>query len=166
MQEPADFETILSALDAAGVEFVVIGGLALVAHGGSRATVDVDLTYARGDANLERLARALQPFRPWLRGAARDLPFVLDADTLRSGLNFTLASEAGDIDLFAEVPGVGAYREALAASVTVEVFGRPIPILSLDGLARSKRAAGRAKDLLDLATIAELQSQQPKKGPE
>lgn len=156
MAQPADFEAILTALDEAGVEFVVIGGLALVAHGGPRATFDVDLAYSREEHNLERLARALRSFRPWLRGAGRDLPFVLDADTLRSGLNFTLSTEAGDIDLMGEVPGLGAFPEVRAVSVDVEVFNRRIAILSLDGLARSKRAAGRAKDLLDLETIADL----------
>jgi hypothetical protein len=158
--QPADFEAILTALDAAGVEFVVIGGLALVAHGGTRATVDVDLAYSRDTRNLERLALALKAFRPWLRGAGRDLPFTLDAETLRSGLNFTLSSEAGDIDLMGEVPGLGAFEAVRATSVAVEVFGRRIAILSLDGLERSKRAAGRAKDLLDLATIAELKSRE------
>ena len=160
MAQPADFEAILTALDAAGVEFVVIGGLALVAHGGARATVDVDLAYSREARNLERLALALQGFRPWLRGASRELPFALDAETLRSGLNFTLSSEAGDIDLMGEVPGLGAFEDVQATSVAVEVFGRRIAILSLEGLERSKRAAGRAKDLLDLATIAELKSRE------
>lgn len=58
VRQPADFEAILTALDAAGVEFLVIDGLALVVHGGSRATVDVDLAYRRSDENLQRLARA------------------------------------------------------------------------------------------------------------
>lgn len=62
MQQPADFEAILTALDAAGVEFVVVGGLALVAHGGPRATVVVNLAYQRSDDNLGRLALALEPF--------------------------------------------------------------------------------------------------------
>lgn len=158
MQQPADFEAILTALDAAGVEFVVVGGLALVAHGGPRATVDVDLAYRRSDDNLARLARSLQPFQPWLRGAARELPFVLDEAALRSGLNFRLSTEAGDIDLFGELPGIGAFDDVRAASEVVQLFDRKIAILSLDGLERSKRAAGRAKDLLDLATIAALKA--------
>jgi hypothetical protein len=158
MPAPADFEAILTALDERGVDFVLIGGLALVVHGGPRATVDVDLIYARDAENLERLASALAPFRPWLRGAARELPFTLDARTLASGLNFTLASEAGDLDLFGEVPGLGDYASARATSEQVPVFGRAIAVLSLDGLERCKRAAGRAKDLLDLAAIAELKA--------
>jgi len=163
--ESADFESILRALDAAGVEFVLIGGLALVVHGGSRATVDVDLVYGRGEDNLARLARALAPFRPWLRGAARELPFVLDAETLRSGLNFTLASDAGDINLLGEVPGLGDFAAARATSENLDLYGCSIAILSLEGLARSKRAAGRAKDLLDLATIAALQAERGDPAP-
>ncbi len=158
MQPPANFEAILTALDAAGVEFVIVGGLALVARGGPRATVDVDLAYRRDEENFKRLATALAPFHPWLRGAARELPFVLDESALRSGLNFTLSTEVGDVDLFGELPGVGGFDDVRAASDVVRLFDRPIAILSLDGLERSKRAAGRAKDLLDLATIAVLKA--------
>jgi hypothetical protein len=62
-------------------------------------------------ANQDRLATALAPLHARLRGAPPDLPFVLDARTLRSGLNFTLRTDAGDLDLFGELAGVGTYAE-------------------------------------------------------
>ena len=65
----------------------------------------------RSDENFERIARALRPLKPSLRGAPADLPFVLDARTLRSGLNFTLETTAGDLDLLGEVTGVGGYDQ-------------------------------------------------------
>lgn len=151
-----DFRRLLEALAAGQVEFLVVGGVAVIAHGHSRLTEDLDVCYRRTPGNLERLAAALAPLRPTLRGAPAGLPFVLDARTLRSGLNFTLESEAGDIDLLGELTGVGGYDELIADAVEAEVYGRSIRIMSLDALERAKRAAGRAKDLADLEAIREL----------
>jgi hypothetical protein len=121
-----------------------------------RATLDLDVCYARDPDNLERLAAALRPLHVTLRGAPVDLPFVLDARTLRSGLNFTLRTSAGDIDLFGEVPGVGEYAAAARGALQLELFGRRVAVVSLETLERAKRAAGRAKDLIDLEAIREL----------
>jgi hypothetical protein len=147
---------LVEALLGEQVTFVVIGGVALTVQGSARATYDLDLCYSRDRENLQRLARALTPLRPRLRDFPPELPFLWDEQTLRSGLNFTLRCEAGDIDLLGEVPGLGAFSEVLAASEEVELYGHPVHILTLDGLERSKRAAGRAKDLLDLETIASI----------
>jgi hypothetical protein len=150
------FRDLLEALDHERVDFVVIGGIALIARGSARLTDDLDVCYARDPANLERLARALAPLHPRLRGADDDLPFLWDAQTLRSGLNFTLRTDAGDIDVLGEVTGLGGFREATAAATVMDLFGFQVRVLDLDGLERSKRAAGRAKDLIDLAEIAEI----------
>ena len=125
-------------------------------RGGSRATFDVDICYRRSDDNLERLARALASHPPRLRGAPDDLPFMWDARTLKSGLNFTRKTDLGDIDLLGEVLGVGGYAEASQTSTSMPIYGLDVRVLDLDGLARAKRAAGRVKDLVDLAEIAEL----------
>lgn len=152
------FGDLLGRLAGEGVDFVLIGGLALIAQGASRATVDVDICYERSPANLERLARALGPLHPRLRGAPPELPFFLDARTLRSGLNFTLVTDAGEIDLLGEVAGVGGFAEAAQGALELVLYGHPIRVMSLDQLERAKRAAGRAKDLLDLAEIARLRA--------
>jgi predicted nucleotidyltransferase len=147
---------LVEALVTEQVSFVVIGGVALTVQGSARATYDLDLCYGRDRPNLHRLARALAPLRPRLRDFPPELPFLWDEQTLRSGLNFTMRCEAGDIDLLGEVPGLGSFPEVLAASEEVDLYGYPVRILTLDGLERTKRAAGRAKDLLDLETIASL----------
>jgi len=54
------------------------------------------------------------------------------------------------------VTGVGQYEEAARGAIPMELFGRRILVVSLDVLERSKRAVGRAKDLLDLEAIREL----------
>lgn len=85
-----DLPSILEALSSGGVEFVLIGGMAGVAHGSSRVTVDIDVVYRRSNENMERLAATLAPHAPTLRGAPPGLPFRFDPATIRAGLNFTL----------------------------------------------------------------------------
>jgi hypothetical protein len=147
---------LLARLAEHQVRFVVIGGVALVARGVQRSTEDLDIAYARDRENLQRLAAALAPVHPRLRGVPTGLPFALDEASLRSGLNFTLDTDLGPLDLLGEVPGLGAYEHVDAASSELEVAGNRILVLTLDGLERSKRAAGRPKDLVDLGFIRAL----------
>ena len=156
-----DFQKLIDALVDSRVEFVIIGAVALVLHGSPRVTQDLDICYSREPENLERLARALKPFRPILRGAPPDLPFLFDPRTLRSGLNFTLTVDAGDIDLLGEVSGVGGFRDVAADARPMEVFGHRVLVMSLSDLEKSKRAAGRLKDLVDLAEIEEIRRRSP-----
>ena len=151
-----DYRAILETLDDQVVDFVIVGAVAMVLHGSARMTRDLDLCYSRENANLERLAKALKPFAPSLRDAPEELPFTLDAPTLRGGLNFTLRSSAGDIDLLGELSGIGGYAAVLRLSVVMQVYNRDVRVLDLDGLERAKRAAGRLKDLSDLAEIREI----------
>jgi hypothetical protein len=147
---------LIERLRAEAVEFVIIGGIAMVLRGSSRTTIDLDICYARSNDNLERLARAIAPLGPRLRGAPPELPFIWDAQTLRSGLNFTLTTSEGDLDLLGEVTGLGQFREVYEQSSEMDLFGGPCAVLDLDGLELAKRAAGRAKDLLDLAEISDI----------
>jgi len=151
-----DFARLLGTLSDGDVDFVVIGAVALVVHGSARITRDLDVCYARDANNLERLSAALLPLSPGLRGAPADLPFTLTAATLRSGLNFTLTTTAGEIDLLGEVTGLGSYATVRRLSAPVPLYDRQIRVLSLEGLERAKRAAGRLKDLADLEEILEI----------
>jgi len=151
-----DFVGTIRALCEGGVRFVVIGGAAASAHGSRQLTYDLDICYDRGHDNIKRVAKALEPFHPRLRGVPEDLPFCFDAVTIASGMNFTLATDIGDIDLFGEVAGIGGYEEVKALSVTLGVFGYQCAVLSLDGLIQSKRATARPKDLLILPEIEAL----------
>jgi hypothetical protein len=153
-----NFRALVETLATGRVDFVLIGGLALVLRGSSRVTEDFDLCYSRERANLERLVTALAPFRPRLRGVPEDLPFLWDAQTLRSGMNFTLTTTIGDVDLLGEVAGVGAFSEVDRDATPLDLYGHSIRVMSLDALERAKRAAGRAKDLLDLGEIASIRS--------
>lgn len=150
-----DFEGLLHALHVADVDFILIGGVAATLHGSARATYDLDLLYARSPENIGRLATALAPLGPYLRGAPPGLPFRWDEATIRAGLNFTLSTSRGDIDLLAEIAGGGTYDALKSETLTVSLFGLPCRCLTLDALIRAKRAAGRPKDL---EVIAELET--------
>lgn len=153
------FRELLETLTRADVRFVVIGGVALVLRGSVRLTVDLDICYARDLSNLDRLAASLAPHRPQLRGAPPELPFIWDAQTLRSGLNFTLKTDLGDLDVLGEVTGIGTYDAVARLATEQEIAGLRLTVLSLEGLERAKRAAGRVKDLLDLEEISEIRRQ-------
>lgn len=150
---------LLGALHHAGVEFILVGGVAARAHGSARLTQDVDVAYARDAANLERLVRALRPLRPYLRGVPRGLPFEWSDATLRAGLNFTLTTTAGDIDLLGEIAGGGRYEDLAPHTITASIFGRDTKVLDLPWLIRVKRAAGRPKDLEVVAELEALQEE-------
>jgi hypothetical protein len=149
-----DFEKALATLTAGGVQFIVIGGVAATLHGSSFITQDLDVVYARNRENIHRLAAALQPCQPYLRGAPKGLPFRWDERTIRNGLNFTLTTSFGDLDLLGEATGGGRYEDLLPHSGEVSGFGLKFQLLNLDTLIVLKRAAGRPKDL---AALAELQ---------
>jgi hypothetical protein len=151
-----DYLKLLKVLCAAQVRFVVIGGTAAAAQGSTYATYDLDICYDRGSDNIERLAKALEPYQPRLRGVPDNLPFCFDTTTIRNGMNFTLTTDVGDIDLFGEVAGIGGYKDVNVFSISLVLFGFQCAVLSLDGLIRSKRATARPKDLLMLPEMEAL----------
>ena len=151
-----DFPAMLRTLSDAGVRFIIVGGAAATAHGSARLTQDLDLVYARDAENLHRLAEALAPHEPYLRGVEPGLPFVLDEDTLRRGLNFTLVSKLGDLDLLGEIIGGGGFDDLSEHSIEIELFGVRCLCIGLRKLIEVKRAAGRPKDLEALAELEEL----------
>jgi predicted nucleotidyltransferase len=149
---PTKFRTLLELLTGAGVEFVVVGGVAAIAHGSGRVTQDLDVVYRRTPENLDRLVRVFAPLRPYPRGAPPGLPFAWDRRTVEFGLNFTLETTIGVIDILGVIAG-GDYDQLLPHSIELEAFGVTCRCLDLDTLIRTKRAAGRPKDFEALAEL-------------
>lgn len=156
-----NLQKLFRALTDHGVDFILIGGVAARAHGSSRLTDHVDVSYARAAPNLERLVSALAAYKPYLRGAPPGLPFEWSPATLAAGLNFTLTTTLGAIDLLGEIVGGGRYEDLLPHTLTIEIFGRETKLLDLPWLIRVKRAAGRPKDL---EVIAELEALAEERG--
>ena len=97
-----DFEEALRTLVDGGVRFVIVGGAAATAHGSTQLTQDLDIVYDRAPENVDRLVGALAPLHPYLKGAPPGLPFGFDRDTVLAGLNFTLTTDLGDLDVLGE----------------------------------------------------------------
>ena len=164
MDETPDFGRLLKRLSEGGVEFIMVGGLAATAHGSAHITFDLDVVYRRTPDNIERLAATVAPIRPYLRGAPEGLPFVFDAATIRRGLNFTLQTDLGDLDLLGEIAGGGTFDELLAETEVVHVFDHDIRCVTLPRLIALKRAAGRRKDLNILAELEALLEERERQG--
>ncbi len=154
-----ELESAIHALMENEVEFVVVGGVAITAYGSAYITQDLDFCYSRASSNLKKIANALAPFNPRLRGFPKELPFVWDERTLLNGTNFTLDTDIGDIDLLGEVSGVGDYSALKKSSQKLKICGILVDVISIDDLINAKRAAGRTKDLLvlpELETLREM----------
>jgi predicted nucleotidyltransferase len=156
-----DFRAALTTLTDSNVDFIIVGGAAATAHGAARLTQDLDVVYGRSRENLRRLTQALAPHAPYLRGAPPGLPFRWDEATLARGLNFTLTTAIGDIDLLGEIVGGGSYEDLLDETVELSVFGVHCRCLALRKLIAVKRAAGRPKDLEALAELEALLEEMP-----
>jgi hypothetical protein len=147
-EEPFDPIPLLRRFADAGVDFVVIGGVAGGVHGSSLSTYDVDLAYGREPGNLEKLAAVLGSIEAKLRGAPPDVPFLLDAKTLAAGANFTFTTTMGSVDILGDPAGAPPYEQLRRGATLVDVEGRQIRVASLDHLIAMKEAAGRPKDKL------------------
>ncbi|HJP90790.1 MAG TPA: hypothetical protein VJ875_02475 [Pyrinomonadaceae bacterium] len=149
-----DFNALLRLLTEHGVEFIIVGGAAATAHGSARLTYDLDIVYGRSSDNLARIVNALAPIEPYLRGAPPGLPFDWSTETLKRGLNFTLITTLGPLDLLGEIVGGGGYERLCSETIEVEIGGVKCLCVNLERLIKVKRAAGRPKDF---EVIAELE---------
>ena len=149
-----EYDKMLSALVAGGVEFIIVGGAAATAHGSARLTEDLDIVYSRRKENIKRLVDALRALKPRLRDAPDDLPFQWDEETIEKGLNFTLTTSAGWLDLLGEIALGGSFENLLPDSIELKVFGNRCLCLGLKRLIEVKYATARRKDF---EAIAELQ---------
>jgi len=157
-----DFEALFTALAEGDVEYVVVGGVAAVLHGSTRMTQDVDLVYRRTTENHHRLVEVLSAANPYPRGAPSGLPFDWSVETLERGLNFTLTTDVGFIDLFGEVVGGGTYDYLESRSDTFEIYGSTVRVVSLETLIELKRAAARPKDYEVIAELEALREERDK----
>jgi predicted nucleotidyltransferase len=158
-----DLAQIIPPLTTAKIDFILIGGMAAIVHGSARVTFDVDLVYSRTPENIERIAAALAPYRPYVRDAPPNLPFTWDAKTIRNGVNFTLTTRLGDVDLFGEVASGETYNDLLVHSFDVDAFGVRFKCIDLPTLIRIKEAAGRRKDQEAIAELRVLLEESEKK---
>jgi predicted nucleotidyltransferase len=156
-------EEILRVLSEHAVDFVVIGGIAVQAHGYIRSTRDLDVIARPTTLNLTRLGEALADLGAEPRGRAR--VNVTDPHVLRRAPLVPIMTKAGPLDLLNIEHVDGAprgYDALLEGALTIELQGMQIPVAGLSDLVRMKRAAGREHDLADIEAL----TRRPDDGPE
>ena len=153
-------EESLKLLGQHNVDCVIIGGVAATLHGATILTNDLDVCYARSAGNLEKLATMLRAVNARLRTVPADVPFLLDADSLRRGLNFTFSTDVGSLDLLGEVAGVGLYEDVVSGAIMYELFGYLFPVIDIEKLILAKRTAGRPKDMITLPELEAIRERQ------
>jgi hypothetical protein len=146
-------QALLGRLGRAEVDFVVVGGVAVVFQGYGRATKDLDITYATSDDNLRRLGEVLLALHARLRGVPEDVPFVPDGRTLARARLLTLETDDGSLDLLADPPGAPPYATLRERADRVDLDGLVVAVAALDDLLAMKRAAGRPQDLVDIDAL-------------
>ncbi len=147
---------LLQRLADGGVDFVVIGGIAVIAHGFARNTTDLDICYSPDPSNLEALGRVLVTLQARLRGIDADVPFVADARTLRGTQILTLDTRDGGLDLLVDPDGSPGYGALRADAERIDFDGYEILIASIDHLLAMKRAANRSQDKTDIDALTAI----------
>jgi predicted nucleotidyltransferase len=160
---PLGFDRVIRSLKDHGVDFVIIGANAAIAHGAPVGTIDLDLCYRRTKANVARLVKALQSFHPRLRGISDTVPFDFTADAVGRGCNFTFVTDVGDLDILGHITGLGGFDPISARAVPLRMFGCEVLVMALEDVIKSKKAAGRVKDKAQLPVLEETLRQ--RKGP-
>ena len=140
-----DFAEMLAALSAAGAEFLIIGAHAVAAHGYPRATGDLDIWIRSTPENAERVWKALVSF-----GAPLQLFALTDLST--PGMVLQIGLPPNRIDLLTSISGA-EFETAWGRRLLVDVQGQTWPFLGREDLLSNKRAAGRPKDLADVANL-------------
>lgn len=159
MNEPSDEsgdfrpDRIFAALATHGVAYVAVGGIALIAHGVVRATVDVDLIPAPEPANLERLAQAIRS----LGGAPHGEPETeVTAELLARDANMRFVTDAGQVDVLRAAQYRRLHPDLDARAIEAEVDGTVVRVASRNDLIRLKAGSGRDRDLLDIGDLLAL----------
>jgi hypothetical protein len=149
----------LRTLSEHGVRSVLIGGFAAALRGSPMITGDIDICYARDDENLQALADALVELGATLRGAPVDVPFRLDAATLKAGDPFTFSTKAGPVDCLGTPAGTDGFGDLDASATQEALDGLIVRVASVDDLVRKKLAAGRPQDLIAVEWLSALRDE-------
>ncbi len=144
---------LVQALVEGGVDFVIIGGVAVVLQAMPRFTKDLDICYSTVQDNLDALGSVLVALEARLRGIPETVPFVPDGRTLRQTQIMCLTTPAGDIDLLVDPDGAPAYNTLRRRADIMDLGGQSVRVASIEDMLAMKRAAGRPQDVVDVESL-------------
>jgi hypothetical protein len=150
---------LIRALVDGCVDFVIIGGVAVVLQAMPRLTKDLDICYSTEQENLDALGDVLVELRASLRGIDEEVPFVPDGRTLRHTQIVCLTTPVGDIDLLSKPDGAPDYEMLKRQATTMELADRQVRVASIENMLAMKRAASRPQDLIDIESLEVAQEQ-------
>jgi predicted nucleotidyltransferase len=158
---PLRVDAILATLVEFGVEFLVVGGVAVQAHGYLRGTGDLDIVPKPTLLNLSRLGEALADLeaQPWRATLPVD---VTDPQMLKRVPLAPLVTRYGRLDLLnlADLRGAGGtFDDLVGRALWVDLDGVRVAIAGADDLVRMKRAAGRSHDLADIGALTRTEEE-------
>lgn len=151
---------LLQRLGDAGMDFVVVGGVAAVLHGSSMVTRDLDVCALLSGTTLEKLREALRDFHPVHRIATAGTSFLENPAPGVSVQNPYLQTDLGALDLLGSITGVGDFEQVRASAVEVSLFGRTVQVIGLHALIRARESVGRQKDLLAAMVLRAIASRE------
>ena len=140
-----DFKDMLSALSAAGIDFLLVGAYALAANGYPRATGDLDLWVRANSETAAKVFRVLAEFGAPMHDLTVD-------DLSAPGIVFQIGVEPSRIDILTSVSGV-EFDVAWRNRLVVKIDEMDIPVIGRIDLVINKRASGRPKDIVDAETL-------------
>ena len=159
-----DIQGIFEALDRGGVEFLVIGGVAVGFHGFVRATKDVDIVPCPEPENLVRLAGMLAALDTQIEGTeefrGEELPDPLDPEALALGGNWVLRTRLGRFDIMQWIGDDPLWEKLSPTAIEAEIGGLPVKFASYESLVALKEQAGRPQDLIDLQRLREARGEE------
>lgn len=159
-----DIRGILEELAREGVDFLIIGGVAVGFHGYVRATKDVDVVPAPDPQNLARLARVLRELDAQIDGAEEfedgELPDPLDPEALALGGNWVLRTRLGRFDIMQWIGEDALWEKLSQAAIETEIGGLVVKVVSYEDLVALKEHAGRPEDLIDLQRLRQARGEE------
>ena len=163
-----EVDPLMDVIDAHEVEYIVIGGFAVSAHGHPRATKDIDICPSPKKSNLRRLAAALEELEATpidLEEFEGEFDLEPDYEGLQQGGNWTLMTKHGRIDVmqtfsFEDVEDeLGEYSDIAGRAVSRELRGRRLKFCGYEDLLTMKRAAGRPVDEIDIKSLKQARKE-------
>ena len=158
----AQLHLVLQRLSDAGVEFVVVGGYAAVIQRSAYVTDDVDVCAGLSPDTVEKIRIALAELKP----VHRRLSFLDHPPHGQSLKNLYLETEGGIVDILSSVLGVGDFHRLRERAVVVTVFGRQVPVISVEDLIVAKEGVGRDKDKLTATKLRAIIAMRAQKNDE